>query len=76
MSAFATFDDVKIVSETADELLCRIDGAKVWIPKDAIAIADGVVARPGQQGRLVLPMAEAERLGLARLAIRPPGAPG
>ena len=75
MSAFATFDNVKILSESAGQLRCRIDGADVWIPKDAIAIADGVVAHPGDQGRLVLPMAEAERLGLARLAIRQPGSP-
>jgi len=75
MSEFATFEDVQIMSENAGQLRCRIDGAEVWIPKDAVAIADGVVARPGDQGRLVLPMAEAERLGIARLAIRPPGSP-
>lgn len=47
------FDGVEAIKETGLALLCRIDGAEVWMPKSQIA-DDSQVTEEGDHGVLVV----------------------
>lgn len=60
-----TFDDVEAVRSQESALLCRLSGREVWVPITDIAIADDMLWKAGDRGRLILSQRAARELGLA-----------
>jgi hypothetical protein len=59
-----TFDDVEVLAADAHALRVRVGGSDVWVPNEHMAITDGVVGKPGDRGRLIVPRWVAIGLGL------------
>ncbi len=59
-----SFEDVEALADDGRALLCRVNGRLAWVPYEAMGMADGVVGKPGERGRLVLPLAVAIELRL------------
>lgn len=59
-----TFDDVEAVRTKESTLLCRLKGREVWVPIADIAIADDMLWKAGDRGRLILSQQAAQELGL------------
>ena len=47
------FDNVSIISETPNAILCVIDGVKYWIPLSQVD-DDSEVWKSGEEGKLVI----------------------
>ena len=62
---FRAFDNVEALERDGEELLCRVNGRDVWIPRDRIAVGDHGIGDAGQRGRLILPVEVASLLGLS-----------
>jgi hypothetical protein len=61
---FVRFDDVRVVEETAERLLCLIGQKRLWVPLPFVWAASEVW-KVGDRGKLVVPRWFAERVGLA-----------
>ena len=59
-----SFDDVEAVRTENSALLCRLKGMEVWVPLAEIAIADDMLWKAGDRGRLVVSQRAARELGL------------
>ena len=59
-----TFEDVETVAGNDHGLHVRVAGYDVWLLNEHMAITDGVIAKPGDHGRLVIPRWVAIGLGL------------
>jgi hypothetical protein len=59
-----TFEDVEVLAHDVHSLRVRVDGSDVWVPNEHMAITDGVVGKPGDRGRLIVPRWVAIGLGL------------
>ncbi len=59
-----TFGDVEALEEDGQALRVRVNGRDVWIANEHMAIADGVVAKTGDHGSLVMRRWVAIGLGL------------
>lgn len=64
---FVVFDDVEVVAERKDALVCRVGEMEVVVPLDQIGLVDHVVRRVGDRGRLPLPTTVAQALGVLTL---------
>ena len=64
MKAPAIIEDVQVIDQRDGGLVCRVGDREVLVPLADVGIADGVVSKPGQRGRLVVPRAVAVALGL------------
>ena len=64
LSKLMSFDDVEAVRTKESALLCRLNGREVWVPFADIAIADDMLWKVGDRGRLILSRRAARELGL------------
>ncbi len=64
MTAPIIIEDVEVIEQRDGAFLCRVGDREVLVPLADIGIADGVVSKPGQRGRLIIPRAVAIALGL------------
>jgi hypothetical protein len=64
LSKLMSFDDVEAVRTEKSALLCRLKGREVWVPIAHIAIADDMLWKAGDRGRLILSQRAARELGL------------
>lgn len=59
----AEVSDVEVLEDTGLVLRCRVDGKVVGVPPRLI-LEGSEIKRPGDRGRLVLPLELAQNLGL------------
>ncbi len=59
-----SFADVRVLEGDRRALRVAVNGREVWVPYEHMAIADGVVGKAGDRGRLILPRWVAIGLGL------------
>jgi hypothetical protein len=64
---FVVFDDVVVVEERSDALVCLVAGSEVVVPIHQIGLADHIVRHVGDRGRLPLPTPVAYALGVLRV---------
>ena len=64
MAKTVTIEDVSVVHETDNALLCNIEGEEIWIPKGQID-EDSEVYEEGTEGALVITEWIAKKKGLA-----------
>jgi len=64
LAKLLSFDDVEAVRTEESALLCRLKGREVWVPIADIAIADDMLWKAGDRGRLILSQRAARDLGL------------
>jgi len=52
---FVIFQGVQAIGSNGLGLLCRVNGAEVWVPYANMAMRECSVRRPGDRGLLVVP---------------------
>lgn len=62
-SQLTWFEDVEVLHETEQAILCVVDEEEVWIPKSQIH-DDSEVHKAGTSGRLIIPEWLAAKKGL------------
>ena len=70
-----TFEQVEVLAGDGGALRVRVDGLDVWVANEHMAITDGVVGKPGDCGRLIIPRWIAIGLGLLVPAMIPSPTP-
>jgi hypothetical protein len=65
LAKLMSFDDVEAVRTEKSAIVCRLKGREVCVPIADIAIADDMLWKAGDRGRLILSRRAARELGLA-----------